>query len=52
MEEQKKMLIKVLFFVEIWTWLACTILVANSVDDKLTVFFLENRFWHFVQIVS
>ena len=37
------------------TALAFTTLLANSADDKLTVFFLflpENRIWHFVQIVS
>ena len=32
-----------------------TILCADSADDKMVIFFLffqENRFWHFMQIVS
>ena len=36
-------------------WLTFTTLLANSVDDKLLIFFLffpENRFWYFMQIVS
>ena len=35
--------------------LTVTILWANSADYKLVIFFLvfpENRFWHFMQIVS
>ena len=35
--------------------LTFTTLLANSADDKLVIFFLlfpENRFWHFMQIVS
>ena len=29
-----------------------TMLWANSAYDKLVIFFLENRIWHFMQIVS
>ena len=42
-------------YVIFYLWLTLTKLWADSADDKFVIFFLfflENRIWHFMQIVS